>query len=212
VWNALGNHEIFGIERHHSLVSPDHPLYGKAMYRHFLGPNYYSFDFGDVRFICLDTVGYDDLWYHGFVDPTQLAWLSNELEDLEAGTPVVTFSHIPLLSAGEMLFGYSDEVTSPSIITVDGDTQYRHVVGNAREVLTELRQHRYTLALAGHFHMREKLFFETAGVQTRFHLTSAVRDDLPDVTGLRMISGVTLYRVSDGDIDDGTFIPLDSQE
>ena len=38
VWSVPGNHEIFGIERHSSLVSPAHPLYGKAMYRQRLGP------------------------------------------------------------------------------------------------------------------------------------------------------------------------------
>ena len=37
VWPVPGNHENFGIERHLSLVSPEHPLYGKGMYRHYLG-------------------------------------------------------------------------------------------------------------------------------------------------------------------------------
>ncbi len=41
VWNVPGNHEIFGIERHLSLVSKTHPLYGKKMYHHYLGPNYF---------------------------------------------------------------------------------------------------------------------------------------------------------------------------
>jgi hypothetical protein len=35
VWNVPGNHEIFGIERHLSLVAPTHPLYGRRMYRHY---------------------------------------------------------------------------------------------------------------------------------------------------------------------------------
>ena len=210
VWNSLGNHEIFGIERHHSLVSPDHPLYGKEMYRHFLGPNYYSFDFGGVRFVGLDTVHYEDLWYNGYVDPVQLAWLHEELESVEADTPVVTFNHIPILSAGENVWGFHEDGPAPSLITVDGQTRYRHTVGNAREVLAELRQHRFDLALSGHFHMREKLFFESHGAQTRFYMTSSVRDDSLDRSGLDMISGVTLYRVSTGVIDDGTFIPLSS--
>lgn len=209
VWNALGNHELFGIERHHSLVSQDHPLYGKEMYRHYLGPNYYSFDLGGVRFIGLDTVDYDDLWYHGNVGETQMAWLRKDLESVAPDQTVVTFNHIPLLSAGEDVYGFHDGGAAPSLITVDGETRYRHTVGNAREVLTELRQHRFDLALSGHFHMREKLFFESHGVKTRFYMTSAVRDDSLDRSGLDMISGVTLYRVDAGEIDDGTFIPLD---
>ena len=60
VWSGPGNHENFGIERHHSLVSAKHPLFGKGMYRKYLGPNYYSFNRGKVHFIALDTVDIDD--------------------------------------------------------------------------------------------------------------------------------------------------------
>ena len=62
VWSVPGNHEIFGIERHLSLVSPKHPLYGKGMYRQRLGPNYYSFTHGGVHFVGLDSVDIADLW------------------------------------------------------------------------------------------------------------------------------------------------------
>jgi len=212
VWNALGNHEIFGIERHHSLVSQEHPLYGKKMFRHYLGPNYYSFDFGGVRFIGLDTVDYDDLWYSGYVDEVEMAWLRQDLSSVTPQQTVVTFNHIPFLSAGENIYGFREDGAAPSLITVDGETRYRHTVGNAREVLTELRQHRFDLALSGHHHMREKLYFESHGVKTRFYMTSAVRDDALDRSGLDMISGVMLYRVNAGEIDEGTFIPLDPQE
>lgn len=209
VWNALGNHEIFGIERHHSLVSPEHPMYGKTMYRHYLGPNYYSFDFGGIRFIGLDTVDYDDLWYYGHVDQVQMNWLEADLESMTPGTPVVTFGHIPLLSSGENLYGYQEDGPAPTLLTVDGETGFRHSVRNTAAVLTRLRHHDYTLALSGHFHMREKLFYESSGVQTRFYMSPAVRNDTLDQAGLDLISGVVLYKVDNGKIDDGTFIRLD---
>src|SRR5450755_1384078 len=41
VWNVPGNHENFGIERQSSLVSSKNPLYGRKMYRHYFGPDYY---------------------------------------------------------------------------------------------------------------------------------------------------------------------------
>src|ERR1051326_7507808 len=40
VWCVPGNHEIFGIERHLSLVSQLNPFYGRKMYHHYLGPDY----------------------------------------------------------------------------------------------------------------------------------------------------------------------------
>ncbi len=209
VWTVPGNRELFGIERHKSLVSSEHPLYGKQMYRHYLGPDYYSFNYGGVHFIALDTVAYHELWYYGYVDATQLAWLEEDLAHVAAATTVVSFNHIPLISAGEMLFGYRSAPLVPSVIEVDGRTHFRHTVANVEAVLDAFRGHRFTLALGGHFHMRETLFYESAGRRTRYHLAAAVVGDLADAAGMRMTSGVTLYRVRDGEIDDGTFVPLD---
>jgi hypothetical protein len=73
VWTVPGNHENFGIERDKSKVTADHPLYGKQMYRHYLGPNYYSFAWGGIRFLGLDSVDIDDMWYYGHVDAAHTA-------------------------------------------------------------------------------------------------------------------------------------------
>lgn len=106
VWNVPGNHEIFGIERHRSLVSAEHPLYGRKMYRDLLGPDYYSFDYGRVHFVGLNSVDFDDLSYYGHVDEVQLRWLERDLERVEAGATVVTFQHIPFFSAAPIVSGY----------------------------------------------------------------------------------------------------------
>jgi len=207
VWNAPGNHDIFGIERALSQVSPSHPLYGKRMYRERLGPNYYSFDFGGVHFVALDTVDVDDLWYYGHVDATQLEWLEGDLATVASATPVVTFNHIPLVTSVEMLGGYRDEPPAPTLIRVGGKDQFRHVVANVGEVLARLQGHPYPLALGGHMHAREALRFEAEGLLTRFHQAAAIVG--PSEAGpLHLTSGLTLYRVQDGKIDDGTFLPL----
>jgi hypothetical protein len=52
------------------------------------------------------------------------------------------------------------------------------------------------------------LTFEMRGVNTRFHQVAAVVGPAPGADA-PAISGVTLYRVRDGRIDDGEFIPLD---
>jgi predicted MPP superfamily phosphohydrolase len=211
VWSVPGNHENFGIERHLSLVSPAHPLYGKKMYRSRLGPNYYSFDHGGVHFVGLDTVDIDDLWYYGHVDALQLEWLAGDLATVPPAMPVVTFNHIPFVSAVVILEGYDPGPPAPTLIKVAGKEkeQFRHSVANFGEVLAKLAGHAYPLALGGHMHTRESLRYEAGPMVTRFEQAAAIVG--PNEAGpLTMTSGVTLYRVEDGRIDAGTFLPLDS--
>src|SRR5262245_29010123 len=146
VWSVPGNHENFGIERHLSLVSPKNPLYGKGMYRQRLGPNYYSFTYGGVHFVGLDSVDIADLWYYGHIDDAQLAWLRADLESMPAGTPVVTFNHIPFVSAVDMMGGYRDDGTAPTLIKVGDTTVFRHIVSNFKDVLPVLQSRNWTVA------------------------------------------------------------------
>ena len=200
VYSVPGNHEIFGIERHLSIVGKDHPLYGKTMYRSVLGPDYYSFQFGQVRFIGLNSVDYDDLWYYGHLDKVQLDWLDRELSRVPEGSAVVTFGHMPFFSAASAMIGFDDD----RFVEIDGARTYRHTVSNAQEVLEHLNNVDHTLTLAGHIHYREKL--ELEGLETRFHNAPAV--GRPNNRNPQLPSGVILYRVRGTDIDDGEFIPL----
>jgi 3',5'-cyclic AMP phosphodiesterase CpdA len=208
LFTVPGNHEIFGIERDTSHVSSSHPLYGRGMYHHYLGPDYYSFTRGGVHFVGLNTVDVDDQRYYGHVDSLQLAWLERDLALVPATMPVVTFDHIPFVTTFEMLNGYTDRPPAPSLITVRGRTVYRHSVSNAADVLAILRRHRHVLALGGHMHATERIEYEMSGVKTRFHQVSAVVGGARN-SGLESPSGVTLYRVRNGVIDEGRFIPLD---
>jgi len=208
VFTTLGNHEIFGIERHQSLVPASHPLYGKRMYRSYLGPNYYAFTWGGVHFLSLDTVDYLDLEYFGHVDPVQLEWLRQDVARLPVGMPVVTFNHIPLTSPSPVLFGIHEEPPAASLIRIDGKLYFRHAVHNAEEVLKILGG-RLELALGGHFHRRETMTFETASGPIRLHQTAAVTGPAFGEGPFGLRSGITLYRVRQGQVDDGEFIPLD---
>lgn len=208
VFTVPGNHENFGIERDTSHVPITHPLYGRAMYHHYLGPDYYSFTRGGVHFVGLNTVDIDDQSYYGHVDSLQLAWLERDLALVPASMPIVTFDHIPFFTTIEGLNGYNDRPPAPSLITVKGRTVYRHSVSNAGDVLTILRKHRHVLALGGHMHATERIEYEIAGVRTRFNQVSAVVGNTKGA-GLESISGVTLYHVKNGQIDAGRFIPLE---
>jgi len=183
-------------------------LYGRAMYHHYRGPDYYSFNFGGVHFVGLNTVDIDDKSYYGHVDSTQLAWLEKDLAKIPAAMPVVTFDHIPFFSAAESINGYMGGPPAPSLITVNGVTTFRHTVGNAKEVLARFRNRRLVLALGGHVHIRERLLYEIDGVPTRFEQSAAIVGPSGDAA-LRFKSGFVVYHVRDGVIDAGTFVPLD---
>jgi hypothetical protein len=206
LWLVPGNHEIFGIERHLSLVSPKNPLYGRNMYRHYFGPDYYSFNYGGVHFIGLNSLEFDDLYYYGHIDSIQLEWLKRDVANIPLTTPIVTFQHVPFFTGGLSMSPYEADGLGRTLEKEKGSTQFRHVVSNALEVLEILKGHYYPLALAGHYHYQQK--FSLEGLNTRFEQTGAVIG--PSSMGvISMPSGVTVYTVSNGKIDEGKFIRLD---
>jgi 3',5'-cyclic AMP phosphodiesterase CpdA len=209
VHTVPGNHEIFGIERASSLVSPGHPLYGDRMYRFYRGPDYYSFSHGSVRFLGLNTVDYLDQWYNGHVDSLQLEWIGQELARAPVSERIVTFNHIPFVSGGEARAGYQEDGLAPTSIRVDGIEHFRHNVRNHEEVLSLIGP-RLEIALAGHIHMREAITYMTQGGPQRLQTAAAVVGPTPgQANAYGPVSGITLYRVHDGRVDDGTFLPLD---
>lgn len=79
VFHSPGNHD----------VNPDAPVSGR-LYRELWGPTYYAFDYGQARFIALDT----ETQAHR-VDEIQFAWLERQLA--EAGSRrIFLFFHEPL--------------------------------------------------------------------------------------------------------------------
>jgi len=198
-----GNHDIFGIERHLSLVPKTNPSYGKALFEQILGPRYYSFDRGRVHFVMLDTLGVDDLWYYGLLEPDELAWLRKDLAHVRPGTTVVTAGHVPLRTGK-----FSDEMIADgparTLLTVDGVVFYRHVVRNTPALTEILKPYRWTLALQGHTHIGERLrLYE--GDETRFHTAPAIDHPAEEPVP----SGFFVYTVRGDQIDDGEILFLD---
>jgi len=205
VYNVPGNHEIFGIE-HSSGIEPSHPLYGKEMYRHYLGPDYYSFNYGGIHFMGLNSVDYYDQWYYGHVDSLQLKWLERDVSFSLKTVPIITFNHIPLFTGGISLWGFQEGEPGSTLIEIDNKKYFRHVVSNANDVMRVLKSNLYSLALSGHYHAAQQFSFY--GQTTRFNQASALVGD-GKMSGLTMPSGFTLYTVTNGIIDNGEFIPLD---
>jgi hypothetical protein len=208
MWTVPGNHDHFGIIPSRSHVPATHPLYDRGMYRHYRGPDYYSFTYGGVHFVALNTLMPDDSAYYGRVDSLQLAWLRRDLATIAPGVPVVTFNHIPMVSAWEILTGFADMPLVASIRRENGITKDRHTVANVQEVRAAMAGHPWVLALGGHMHAAEKLVFQTEGGLTRFEQAAAIVGSW-DNGELVAPSGITVYTVRDGVIDAGRFVRLD---
>jgi calcineurin-like phosphoesterase family protein/gag-polyprotein putative aspartyl protease len=206
VWLIPGNHENFGIERHLSLVSPQNPLYGRKMYRYYFGPDYYSFNYGGFHFIGLNSLSFDDLYYYGHIDSTQVEWLKRDIAAIPLSMPIITFQHVPFFSGVLSMEPLKLNGFDRTVEWENGVLQYRHVVSNAQEVYAILSQHNYPLALAGHHHLQQKFIME--GIQTRFEQTAAVIGP-GDLGVFKNPSGVTVYHASNGVIDGGHFVRLD---
>lgn len=106
-------------------------------YKSYCGPAYYSFNYGKVHFVVLDSVYYDGKkLYHGELGDRQLEWLKNDLSFVPDDNLIVLNMHLPIVSFKEKY--------SPREMIKD------------RDKLFELLDGRPVLALAGHTHTLEK--------------------------------------------------------
>jgi hypothetical protein len=124
-----GNHDA-------NYDSPDDEHQFETFTRYF-GPTYYSFDYGQVHFVVLDTVMWDGKRYHGEISAQQMEWLKNDLSFVPADRLIVLNMHIPIVS-------WIDRLTEEG----------RHMVSN-RDQLYALLEGRPALALGGHTHTVE---------------------------------------------------------
>jgi 3',5'-cyclic-AMP phosphodiesterase len=101
VEHAIGNHDIWGVDKQGSKTTGTEPLYGKklAMSPHGWARPYRSFDLAGWHFVALENVSFDDGKYRGHIDDEQFERLEHDLAQVAPKTPVPVFGHIPILSA-----------------------------------------------------------------------------------------------------------------
>ncbi|MGQ9561783.1 MAG: metallophosphoesterase family protein [Candidatus Oleimicrobiaceae bacterium] len=148
VHHCLGNHDVFGLYKT-SGVDPAHPEFGKEMFRNRIGQGrtYRSFDHGGWHFVLLDGVGFTpERTYYGYVDSLQIAWLASDLAQVDATTPVVLVTHIPLFTVAEQLARGPMTCPDPAV-----------AVTNALQVLATCDGHYVPLVLQGHMHDVEEI-------------------------------------------------------
>lgn len=100
VRSVLGNHDVWGWTRAKAGTTGEEPLYGKRLACERFGRPlpYESFDRGGWHIVLLDSTFPHEQSYIGRLDDAQWDWLEKDLAAVPAATPVVIFSHIPILS------------------------------------------------------------------------------------------------------------------
>jgi len=147
---CLGNHDIWWNED-----DKGQALYGKqySLNQLQLVKPYYSFANSGWKFILLDSVhlDIDGTWYIGKLGDEQFAWLENELKTTDPATPILVMSHIPILTATNLI---EDDIVNKWVMT-GGDMHT-----DTSKIIELFYQHpNVKLCLSGHIHLREKLVY-----------------------------------------------------
>lgn len=105
--HCIGNHDIWGWSQKKSETTGDEPLWGKqwAIEAYGLDKSYRSFDQAGWHFIVLDSVQpRPQGGYMAVLDDEQFDWLAEDLAGVDAATPVIVISHIPIVSVTPAFF------------------------------------------------------------------------------------------------------------
>ncbi len=147
---CLGNHDIWWNED-----DKGQALYGKqyAMNQLKLAKPYYSMEKSGWKIIVLDSVhlDIDDTWYIGKLGDEQFSWLENELKATNTNTPVLILSHIPILTATNLI---EDDIVNKWVM-LGGDMH----TDTSKIIKLFYQYPNVKLCLSGHIHLREKLIY-----------------------------------------------------
>jgi len=127
IWNVPGNHDL-------NLESPNYD-YATQTFKSIFGPDYYSFDYGQVHFLALNNVSFKGKGkgYEGHIDAKQMQWIENDLKDVPSDKLIMIITHIPLIT-------YANDRTFPSTINTV----------NFNELLSVLKRFQYVYTISGH--------------------------------------------------------------
>jgi 3',5'-cyclic AMP phosphodiesterase CpdA len=147
---CLGNHDIWWYED-----DKKQAFYGKkyAMAQLGLSRPYYSFTKNGWKFIVLDSVhlDLDDTWYIGKLGEEQFTWLENELKNTATDMPVLVLSHIPILTATNLV---EDDIINKWVM-LGGDMH----TDTAKIISLFYKFPNVKLCLSGHIHLRDKVVY-----------------------------------------------------
>ncbi len=139
----------YSVQGNHDVNYDADEMYSSETFKRNFGPNYYSFDYGNVHFICLENIerfckntDHSQWWncYRGKIGQKQFLWLKNDLEHIPDNRLIVISQHIPFQE-------------------IPGVTDERETVENQMELFELLKDRSNILVLAGHRHTLQHCYF-----------------------------------------------------
>ncbi len=107
-YHTIGNHDLYYSNRSNESAA--------KVFKNNFGPDYYSFNRGEIHYVVLNDVFYigRDYFYIGYLPEQQLSWLEKDLSFVEHGKTVVVVLHIPTALNQEDIrqFSYNNISTS----------------------------------------------------------------------------------------------------
>lgn len=138
-FQVLGNHDMdLGVRSDEMTTSTFNQLFG---------PQYYSFNRGDVHYVVLDDVFFIgvDKKYIGYINEVQLSWLEKDLSYVPHGTTVVVALHIPTYTGAVKRYPDRDSIGG---------------IVNNRQHLYKLLEPYNTHILSGHTHFNDNMLLK----------------------------------------------------
>lgn len=152
--SCIGNHDVWGWNKETSGATGEEPLYGKRWAMESLGltSRYFSFDQAGWHFVVLDsTHAHGEKHYRGRLDEEQFEWFAGDLASVDAQTPTLVLSHIPILSASAYFDG-DNEKSGDWVVP----GAWMHL--DARRIKDLFLNHpQVKLCLSGHIHLLDRV-------------------------------------------------------
>lgn len=154
VYPVMGNHDVCGWGKPEKFAETL-AGYGKtmALERFGIKQSNQSFDAGGWHFVLLDSVMKRDKSYLGDFGDEQRAWLEADLEKIDASTPVIAVSHIPILTVTGF---FGDNVLRDKTWSVP-DSEMHRDMNSALEIL---RTRNTRVVLSGHMHLLDRCDYQ----------------------------------------------------
>lgn len=94
VFYAIGNHDLVAGE------------YGEQLFESIYGPVYFSFEVGNVHYIVTPMLSGD--YKPSYTKADVYKWFKNDIANVEAGKPIIVFSHDLLTNSDDFKYGVSE--------------------------------------------------------------------------------------------------------